>query len=205
MPPGNRHFRHLERHVSGMTNNLRPNLDQLLAQRCQGLVPNALWQGQPPEEVGEVVRQSEQLQPHLVGDEAVTGQPRPLQSILSLFDPLLGGAATVVESDHSILRSRVHVGGDKPDAGEQFVPVPLHFGDHTTIAVPAFGVVQEDPIPDDGFLRRPSHRSGQQVADLMVQHVIGWEADGVLVTLLFQKLVKLRLGERGIIEVYYSL
>ena len=36
--------------------------------------------------------------------------------------------------------------------------MPLHFGDHTTIAVPAFGAVQEDPIPDDGFLRRPSER-----------------------------------------------
>jgi hypothetical protein len=40
--PRNRHFGHLKCHVSGVLDKLRPDLDQLLTQRCQGPVPNAL-------------------------------------------------------------------------------------------------------------------------------------------------------------------
>jgi hypothetical protein len=59
-------------------------------------VLDAVGQGQPPQEVAQVVRRGEQLQADLVVHEVVAGQPRPLHRVLALLDPLLGRPATVV-------------------------------------------------------------------------------------------------------------
>ena len=45
-------------------------------------------QGQPPQEVGQVVSQGEQLQPRLVVLEGTAGQLRPFYRVLSFLDPL---------------------------------------------------------------------------------------------------------------------
>jgi len=51
-----------------------------------------------PEEVAQVVGQDEQGQPHLVGDEARTGEARPGKSVFTLLDPLLAISPLVVET-----------------------------------------------------------------------------------------------------------
>ncbi len=54
-----RHLGHLERLVLGVQNDFRTDLDQLLPQRGQRLVPYGPRQRQPPQEVPEVVGQRE--------------------------------------------------------------------------------------------------------------------------------------------------
>ena len=88
-----------------------------------------LGQRQPPQEVGQVVGQGEQLQPGLVVLERAARQLRPLHRVLALLDPLLRRAAAVVEPDHP-LRVPPQVGDDEADAGEQLARVPLHLGHH---------------------------------------------------------------------------
>jgi hypothetical protein len=42
------------------------------------------------------------LQPDGVSAELPAGQPRPLDGVLALLDPLLGGAALIVEGDDAL-------------------------------------------------------------------------------------------------------
>ena len=55
--------------VAAVAHDPGPDLDQLLAQRRQRPLLDLLRQGQRPQEVGQVVGQGEQLQPHLVVPE----------------------------------------------------------------------------------------------------------------------------------------
>ena len=63
---GHRHLRQLEDDVLGVDDHLGPDLDQLLPQRRQRPALDRLRQHQLPQEVGQVVRQGEQLQPRRV-------------------------------------------------------------------------------------------------------------------------------------------
>ena len=62
-----------------MMDDLRSDLDQLLPQRRQRPMTNVRWQRQSSEEIAQVVRQGEQLQPDLIGDETAAGESRPFQ------------------------------------------------------------------------------------------------------------------------------
>ena len=58
--------------VPGMLNQSPAGLDHALLQAGQGPVAYSLGQRQPPPQVAQVVSQDAQLQPHLVGAEAMT-------------------------------------------------------------------------------------------------------------------------------------
>src|SRR5205085_1463827 len=60
---GHRHLRQLEDDVLGVCHHLGPDLDQLLTQCREGPALDRLQQYQLPKEVGQVVRQGEQLKP----------------------------------------------------------------------------------------------------------------------------------------------
>ena len=78
-------FCQLERHVSSVTDYLRPDLDQLVSERRQRPMAYPLRQRQPTEEIAEIVRQGEQLQAYLIVHEVMTGEPRPVQGVLPLL------------------------------------------------------------------------------------------------------------------------
>ena len=54
--PSDSHFGKLERHVFRVPGHLRPDLDELLPERCQRPVLHITGQGKPTQEVGQVVR-----------------------------------------------------------------------------------------------------------------------------------------------------
>jgi hypothetical protein len=60
----------------------------------------SLGRDEATEEVTEVVGEDEQRQPHLVRDEARTGEAHPRESIFALLDPLLAVSSLVVETYH---------------------------------------------------------------------------------------------------------
>ena len=74
-----------------------PILTSFSRKRGQRPLLDLLRQRQRAQEVGEVVGKGVELEPHGVVAEGVAGQPRPAQRVLALADPLLGGAAAVVE------------------------------------------------------------------------------------------------------------
>ena len=92
-------FRQLERHVSSVTDYLRPELDELVSKRRQRPMAYPLRQRQPTEEIAEIVGQREKMEPYLIVHEVVTGEPRSVQGVFAFFDPLFRGSPTVVELD----------------------------------------------------------------------------------------------------------
>ena len=63
---GNGDLGHLEDRPPGMTDDLRPYLDELELDAPQRPVEHLARQGKAAEEVAEIVRQDEQSEPHLV-------------------------------------------------------------------------------------------------------------------------------------------
>jgi hypothetical protein len=76
--------------------------------------------------------------------------------------------------------------------------MPLDLGHHAPGSRPALGLVVKAGEGNDRLLWRPANRSGQQVADPPLQHLVGRQADRVADAFLLQQLVQLWLGERRI-------
>jgi hypothetical protein len=75
------------------------------------------------------------LKPHGVGRERSARQPRPLDRVLALLDPLLARSALVVEGNDALGRA-AQVRHDEADAGIKFS------GCHSTLAMTLGGFVQ---------------------------------------------------------------
>src|ERR671915_1437125 len=168
-------------------------LDQLGLKTGQRPMLHRLRQGQPAQEVAQVVSQYEQREPYLVGNELVTGQPGPVQGVLAFFYPLLCSAPAIVEADYPY-GWIAQVGDDEADSGKQFSLMPLHLGYHPSGNIPTLGLVGEVVIRDDGLSGRPLSRRYQQVRYFPLQHLVGPKPDSVADASPFQVLVYLRLG-----------
>ena len=152
---------------------------------------------QVSQKIAQVVGQNKQSQHHLIRDKALAGQPRPVQGILAFLDPLLGPAATVVKVNHP-LGSCAPVGQDETDSRKEFAAMPLDLGNHPTRPVPTGRLIFEIGKPNDGFSGWAPHRSGQQVFNLRLKHLVGGKPEGIQKALLLQVFINLRLGEGGI-------
>ena len=126
---GQRRLGQLEDGVSGVPHKLGAGLDQPLAQRGQRPRVDGRWRRQRAQEVGEVVGQRVQLEPHRDGSEPHAREPRPLQRVLALFDMLLGGATLVVERQDPLVRQAA-VGDDEANGRKQLARMELDLGDH---------------------------------------------------------------------------
>ena len=78
----------------------------------------------------------------------MTGQPRPVQSIFTFFDPLFGRAALIVELDH-IARFPPKVRDDIVDSWKKLARMPLDLRNN-----PAFPVLRLCLIPEINQLNR---------------------------------------------------
>ena len=128
-----------------------------------------------------------------VRPEGRAREPGPLDRSLPLLDPLLRRPAPVVEGDHLLGRA-TQVGHDEADARVQLAGVPLHLRDDSALPVPALRPIAEAGVEAPHGMGRPSHGPLQEVRDLVLQHLVRRQANGVLEALRFQVLVD--LGQR---------
>jgi len=140
-PPRHRDLGQLERDVAAVADHLGADLDQLGPQRRQRLPRDLVGQRQGAQQVGQVVRERVQLQPHGVGGEAVTREPRPGDRVLAFLDLLLRRAALIIERHHRVGGAR-HIGDNAADPRIEFAGVPLHLHKYT-IRLPANAVLQK--------------------------------------------------------------
>ena len=119
-----------------MRHDRGPDLDERLPQRRHRPVLDALVQGQPRQEVAQVVRQGEHLKPDLIVHGIAATHPRPLDRVFALLDPLLRRAAPVVKLHHAG-SSSAQVRDDEAHAGEQLALVVL---DHAEFDIGPKGV-----------------------------------------------------------------
>src|SRR5208282_3428647 len=100
--PRHRDFGQLERDVTAMTDNFGADLDHLLPRARQRPRLRRLGHRQRPYEISEIVGESMKLKAAGVGGEGAARRPRPLDRALAVFDPLLAGAAMVVEGHNPL-------------------------------------------------------------------------------------------------------
>jgi hypothetical protein len=138
--PRHRDLGHLEGHVPTVADGLGADLDQLLAQAGQRPRLRGLGHRQRPHEVAEVVGKGMKLEADGVGHEGAARQAGPLDRALALFDPLLAGAAVVVEGDDALGRSR-QIGNDKADTRVKLTGVPLDLRHEPSGFLPALRLI----------------------------------------------------------------
>src|SRR5437016_5257064 len=103
-------FGELQGEVPGMSDEPRAGLEKPLLEARQGPALDGDGQDQPAQQIAEVIGDHPEEQPHLVGPEAVAGEPGPVGGFLAFLDPLLCRPALVVEADDGPVRPRQ--GGD---------------------------------------------------------------------------------------------
>jgi hypothetical protein len=189
-----RHFGQLEHDVAAVAGDSGTDLDQLLAQGGERSLLDLLRQRQRAQKVGEIVGERVQLEAYSVVPEGMAGEPRPAERVLALFDPLLSRPTAVIELDHSPVGS-TKVGHDEADAAIKPTLVPLGLGDHPTGSGPALGLVVEAGVGHDRLLGWSTDRPLEELADPLLQDLIGRQPDGVANIFGLQQLVDLRLGE----------
>ncbi len=142
-----------------MADDLRADLDQLVAQGRHRPFLDRLRRRQRAHEVAKVVGQRVKLKAHGVGGEGTAGKPRPFDWTLALLDPLLAGSALAVEGDNILGLSR-HVGDNESDTWIKFARMPLDPGDDPAWLRPASGLIMEIGVVSPHMARRTTDRGG---------------------------------------------
>ena len=107
-----------------MGHDLGSNLDQFDEQGRERPVLHRARQSQTAKEVADVVCQCEELEPDLIVVEVVARKPRLVHRVLSLLDPLLRNAPTIVELDH-VLVGTLEIGHNEAYARQQLAQMPV--------------------------------------------------------------------------------
>ena len=96
----------------------------------------------------------------------------------ALLDPLLRGAALVVEADDSAVGPG-QGGNDEAHPRKQLAQVMLDLGDHPSRAIPRGRLILEASIPHQRGVAGSAAGPGEQILDGPLQEFIGREADRV--------------------------
>jgi hypothetical protein len=131
-------------------------LDEALLEAGQRPGVDPRRQDEPPPQIPQVVREHAQQQPDLVRPEPMTRESRPVRRLLPLLDPLLGGAALVLEGDDALGRA-AHVGDDVANARIKLAWMLLDLGNHPARLAPTSCLVGEVGVVPPDFLRRSPH------------------------------------------------
>jgi hypothetical protein len=187
----------LEDEVPGMPDQAPPGLEEPLLEARQRPALDGEGQSQPEQQIAEIVGDDREEQSHLVGPEAIAGEPGPMRGFFSLLDPLLPCAALVVEVHDGPVRPGQR-GDDEGDPGEQLAEVMLDLGDDPSRTVPGGRLIVEAPIADQGGVPGSATGPREQILDGPLQHLVGREANGIRHPALLQRLVQSREGKRRI-------
>ena len=76
--------------------------------------------------------------------------------------------------------------------------MPLDLGHDPTWFALCCCLVAEAGMKNSDMVGRPSDGADQQMCNVLLQHRVGRQSDGVAVTFSFQKIVNLRLGKGGV-------
>src|SRR5436190_3565975 len=147
-----------------MPDEASAGLEEPLLEARQRPVLDGQRQGQPTEQIAEVIGDDSQEQADLVRAEAVAGETRPMGRGLALLDPLLRRPAPVVEVDDGPIGpgQRSH---DEADPREQLAEVMLDLRDHVRGTGPGGSLIVEGPVAHQRRVTGPTSRPGEEILD----------------------------------------
>src|ERR1039458_9262107 len=96
--------------------------------------------------------------------------PRHLPRLLPLFEPLLGGAALVVEVDDLPVRE-LCVGHDEAQPREQLPGMMLNFCHYPPCHRPTGRPIEKTLVPHNGLMSRTAHRPREQLCNVPQQEI----------------------------------
>src|SRR4030042_5314040 len=108
----------------------------------------------------------------------MTRQPRPLQFVFALFDPLLGSASLVVEPHH-VARLPSEIRHNEADSRKQFACMPLDLGNYPSRDFPTGRLLAQAMVQDNRLLRRTPYGASKQMLNLAVKILIGYEGGNI--------------------------
>jgi len=155
-------FGELQGEAPGMSDEPRAGLEEPLLETRQGPALDGDGQDQPAQQIAEVIGDHPEGQPHLVGPEAMAGEPGPVGGFLAFLDPLLGRPALVVEADDGAI-SPGQGGDDEAHPRKEFSEMMLDLGDHASRSVPGGRLIREAPIPDQRRVAGPAAGPDAQI------------------------------------------
>jgi hypothetical protein len=117
-----------------------------------------------------------------------------MRCLLAFLDPLLGRAPLVLEP-HYRPAGQAQIRDDKADSRKQLPKVELHLRHYSSCCPPTGRLVEEVLVPDHWFVARPSHGTRQQLRNIPLQAIVGWNADRIHHTAFLQGFVDLRFGK----------
>ena len=161
-------FGHLEDGITRMFDQPRAGLDQAFPERGQRPGCDGLRRRDGAQEIGKVVGQGVQLEPHGVSGEAHAGEPGPLQRVLAFLDVLFCRASIVLEREHPLVRQAA-IGHQEADGREQFARMKFDLGDDAPGLRPALGAVMEACVAAHGMIWRSASRPLGQERHLLMQ------------------------------------
>src|SRR5580704_10290058 len=95
--------------------------------------------------------------------------------LLTFLDPLLGRASLVIEA-HYRPAGHAQVRDDKANSRKQLTDVELHLRHYSSCCLPTGCLVEKALVPDHWFVARPSHGPRQQLRNVSLQAIVGWNA-----------------------------
>jgi hypothetical protein len=96
-----------------------------------------------------------------------------MRRLLPLRDPLLGRASLVTET-HYRPAGQAQVRDDKANSRKQLTDVELHLRHYSSCYLPTGCLVEKALVPDHWFVARPSHGPRQQLRNVPLQAIVGF-------------------------------
>src|SRR5712692_5508239 len=124
----------------------------------------------------------------------MTREPGPMRRLLAFLDPLLGCAPLIIEP-HYRPAGQAQVRDDKADSREQLALMVLDLGDDPSRLRPAPRLEREALVAHQWLAAGPSWGPEQDLGDLPLQALVGWNADRIHHAALLQRFVNLRFGK----------
>src|SRR5260370_35358701 len=112
-----------------------------------------------------------------------------MRRLVAFFDRLLGRAPLIVEPHYRPV-GQAQIRDDEADSREQFPEVELHLRYYSPCCLPAGRLLEKALVPDHWLVARPPHGPRQQLRNVPLQIIAGWNADRIRPTALLQRLEK---------------
>src|SRR6266568_3646674 len=117
-----------------------------------------------------------------------------MRRLLALLDPLFGGSPLITETHYRPAR-QAQVRHDKTNSWKQLSAVELHLHHNSSCGLPTGRLVEKTLVPDHWLVARPPHGPRQQLRNVPLQAIVGWNANRIRHTALHQRFVDLRFGK----------
>src|ERR1039458_2902558 len=117
-----------------------------------------------------------------------------MRRLLAFLDPLLGRAPLIIEA-HYRPAGQAQVRDDKAHSRKQLALMVLDLGDDPSRLRPAPRLVREALVAHQWLAAGPSRGPEQDLGNLPLQALVGWNADRIKHAALLPRFLDLRVGK----------